>query len=98
MASDAGTTLQLKTITAGDNFEIIDNGDTLVFRASFEQDYQTIQNQGTGTGLYTGLDTSTGILKIKSISAGNGLTISDDGQTLVISAENTAGTPASSNK
>ena len=93
LGSDAGTTLQLKTITAGDNFEITDNGDTLVFRAVFEQDYQTAESTGTGTGLYSGLDTSSGILKFKSISAGAGLTLSDDGQTLVISLDNVVGTP-----
>ena len=94
LGSDAGTTLQLKTITAGENFEIIDNGDTLVFRATFVQDHQTVQSQGTGSGLYTGLDTSSGTLKFKSISVGQGLTLSDDGQTLVISVDNLGGTPA----
>ena len=72
-----GTTLELKTIIAGDNIEIVDNGDALVLRASVTQTNQTGSNLGTGTGLYTGLAVGTDALEFKSISVGAGLTIAD---------------------
>ena len=88
-----GTTLELKTIIAGDNIEIVDNGDALVLRASVTQTNQTGSNLGTGTGLYTGLAVGTDALEFKSISVGAGLTIADDGRTIVIAAAASAGTP-----
>lgn len=93
LGTDAGSTLQLKTLAAGDNFEIIDNGDTLVFRAIINETAQAGQNMGGGTGVYSGLDINTNALKFKSISAGAGLTISDDGQTIVLSLAAQNGTP-----
>ena len=93
LGADAGSTLQLKTLAAGDNFEIIDNGDTLVFRAIINETAQAGQNMGGGTGVYSGLDINTNALKFKSISAGAGLTISDDGQTIVLSLAAQNGTP-----
>jgi len=92
----AGTTLELKSITAGDNLEIIDNGDTLVFRAIINETNQTGSNLGTGTGLYTGLAVGTNALQFKSIKVSNGLQLSDDGQTLTISLEASSSTPLSS--
>ena len=93
LGTDAGSTLQLKTLAAGDNFEIIDNGDTLVFRAIINETPQSGQNMGGGTGVYSGLDINTNSLKFKSISAGAGLTIADDGQTIVLSLASQNGTP-----
>ena len=92
----AGTTLELKSITAGDNLEIIDNGDTLVFRAIINETNQTGSNLGTGTGLYTGLAVGTNALQFKSIKVSNGLQLSDDGQTLTISLGEASSTPLSS--
>ena len=92
----AGTTLELKSITAGDNLEIIDNGDTLVFRAIINETNQTGSNLGTGTGLYTGLAVGTNALQFKSIKVSNGLQLSDDGQTLTISLEASSSAPLSS--
>lgn len=43
LGTDAGSTLQLKTLAAGDNFEIIDNGDTLVFRAIINETAQVFK-------------------------------------------------------
>ena len=88
----AGTGLELKTITAGDNVEIVDNGDTLILRAIINETSQSGQNVGTGTGIYAGLDMGTAQLKFKSVKAGAGLTLSDDGQTLTISLAATGGT------
>jgi hypothetical protein len=88
----AGTGLELKTITAGDNLEIIDNGDTLVLRAIINETNQSGQNVGTGTGIYAGLDMGTAQLKFKSVKAGAGLTLSDDGQILTISLAAAGGT------
>ena len=96
LANVAGTGLELKTITAGDNLEIVDNGDTLVFRAILSETSQTGQNLGSGTGIYAGLDTGTSQLKFKSIKVGGGLSLSDDGQTLTISVAAANGTPITS--
>ena len=89
----AGTGLELKTITAGDNLEIVDNGDTLVFRAIISDSNQTGMNTGTGVGIYSGLAAGTNALQFKSISVGAGLTLSDDNQTLTISLSQNQSSP-----
>jgi hypothetical protein len=88
----AGTALELKSITAGDNLEIVDNGDTLVIRAIVNETLQSGQNTGTGSGLYSGLDTGNNQLKFKSIAVSGGLQLSDDGNTLTISMAQGSGT------
>ena len=92
LSNMAGTALELKTLTAGSNLEIVDNGDTLVIRAIINETPQSGQNTGTGSGLYSGLDTATNQLKFKSISVSGGLQLSDDGNTLTISLSQGSGT------
>jgi len=77
---DAGATLQLKTLIGGSDITITDNGTGGVILASTSTDtIQTATNLGTGTGLFDSKDATTHALKFKSIIAGAGLTLTDDG-------------------
>ena len=84
LADVSGTALEIKSLIAGDNVIITDNGDALVFSADFTESVQSGTNLGTGSGVYSGVDTNTNQLRFKSIKAVGGLSISDDGQTLTI--------------
>ena len=91
---DAGTTLQLKTIIGGADITITDNGSGGLIVASTSTD--TIQdgtNLGTGTALFSSKDAGTHALQFKSIVAGAGLTLTDDGAgTLTLVNDIAAGT------
>ena len=85
LADIVGTTLEVKSIIGGSNVTISDNGSALVIDASFEESIQSGTNLGSGSGVYSGVDTGTNQLRFKSIRAVGDLQISDDGNTLTIS-------------
>jgi hypothetical protein len=89
----AGTTLQFKTLLGGNDITITDNGDALVIASTITETIQTGTNLGTGTGIYDSKDATTHQLKFKSIVAGAGLTLTDDGAgTLTLVNDIAAGT------
>jgi hypothetical protein len=89
----AGTTLQFKTLLGGTDITITDNGDALVIASTITETIQTGTNLGTGTGIYDSKDATTHQLKFKSIVAGAGLTLTDDGAgTLTLVNDIAAGT------
>ena len=84
LADVAGSALEIKSIIAGDNIDIMDNGAALVLSANFQESIQSGTNIGNGTGIYSGVDAATNQLKFKSIRVMGDLTLADDGQTITI--------------
>jgi hypothetical protein len=91
---EAGTTLQLKKLIGGDNLTITDNGTGgLILAATNTDTIQDGTNLGTGTALFSSKDATTHALQFKSIVAGAGLTLTDDGAgTLTLVNDIAAGT------
>ena len=91
---EAGTTLQLKKIIGGDNLTITDNGTGgLILAATNTDTIQDGTNLGTGTAIFSSKDAGTHALQFKSIVAGAGLTLTDDGAgTLTLVNDIAAGT------
>ncbi len=91
---DAGTTLQLKTLIGGANVTLTDNGTgELIFAATNTDTIQDGTKLGTGTALFSSKDATTHALQFKSIVAGAGLTLTDDGAgTLTLVNDIAAGT------
>jgi hypothetical protein len=85
-----GNDLELKSLIAGNNISIVDNGDALVISNTFENEIQTATNLGTGTAIFAQLSTNDDF-EFKSLAVGNGLTISDDGSTVTVSLSGTVG-------
>lgn len=79
-----GNEVQLKKILAGDNIAITDNGASLVIRNTFNQEFQTGTNIGTGTGVFSRRNSSN-TLEFKSLRATSGITVSDNGSTITFS-------------
>ena len=84
--SITGSSLVLKTILAGNNVTVTDNGTSLVISADFTETLQSGTNLGTGSSLLAGIDPDSGLFSFKSIAAGSGLNVSDDGSTITLSA------------
>ena len=80
-----GSSLELKSIVAGTNVTVTDNGTALVISASFTETNQTGTNLGTGSSLLANVD-EFGTFGFKSIATGTGLTITDDGSTITLSS------------
>ena len=77
---EAGTTLQLKKLIGGDNLTITDNGTGgLILTATNTDTIQDGTNLGTGTAIFSSKNAGTHALQFKSIVAGAGLTLTDDG-------------------
>ena len=85
-----GNSLDLKSLVAGNNISIVDNGDALVISNTQELSIQNATNLGTGTAIFAQLNTSDDF-EFKSVKAGSGLTISDDGSTITVSLSGTVG-------
>lgn len=85
-----GNDLELKTLIAGNNISIVDNGDALVISNTQENPIQTATNLGEGTAVFAQLNNNDDF-EFKSIDVGNGLTISDDGSTITVSLSGTVG-------
>ena len=80
----SGSTLQFKSIIGGTGINITDNGTALVLNADIQETMQTGTNLGDGSAIYV-QNNSSQQLEFKSIAVGQGLSLSDDGQTLTIS-------------
>ena len=91
---EAGTTLQLKKLIGGDNLTITDNGTGgLILAATNTDTIQDGTNLGSGTAIFSSKDAGTHALQFKSIVAGAGLTLTDDGAgTLTLVNDIAAGT------
>ena len=85
-----GNSLDLKSLVAGNNISIIDNGDALVISNTQELSIQNATNLGTGTAIFAQLNTSDDF-EFKSLAVGNGLVISEDGSTITVSLSGTVG-------
>lgn len=85
LADLAGSSLTMKSILAGENISITDNGSSIVLSASFTESIQSGTNLGSGTGLFANVDTATNQLQFKSIRVVGDLQLADDGQTITIS-------------
>lgn len=85
-----GNSLDLKSLVAGNNISIVDNGDALVISNTQELSIQNATNLGTGTAIFAQLNTSDDF-EFKSLAVGNGLTISEDGSTITVSLSGTVG-------
>jgi hypothetical protein len=79
----SGSTLQFKSIIGGNGVSVTDNGDALVLSANIQETMQTGTNIGTGNAIYAQNNLNQQ-LEFKSIAVGQGLSLSDDGQTLTI--------------
>jgi len=84
LAEITGSAIEMKSIIAGDNVTITDNGAALVFSASFEESIQSGTNLGVGNGIYANVDGATNQLQFKSIRVMGDLQLADDGQTITI--------------
>jgi hypothetical protein len=85
LGSITGSSLVLQTITAGTNVTITDSGNGLIISADLSTTLQSGTNLGSGSALLSGVD-SQGTFSFKSIAGGNGIIISDDGETITLSA------------
>ena len=98
LGSVTGSSVVLKTISAGQNVTITDNGSSLVIAADFTETFQSGTNLGTGSSILAAIDPTSGQFSFKSIAAGAGLTLADDGNTITItSSVDTALFPLKSN-
>ena len=98
LGSVTGSSVVLKTISAGQNVTITDNGSSLVIAADFTETFQSGTNLGTGSSILAAIDPTSGQFSFKSIAAGTGLTLADDGNTITItSSVDTALFPLKSN-
>ena len=79
-----GSALELKSLIAGTNLTITDNGTALVIDATSTTANITGTNLGTGSGVYKGTNTAGDQLEFKSIAVGNGLTLTDANDTLTL--------------
>ena len=81
-----GTALELKSIIAGTNLTITDNGTALVLdvAGASQSGLTDGTNLGTGLGLIKGNNTAGTTLETKSITVGTGLSISEANDTLTI--------------
>lgn len=84
LAEITGSAIEMKSIIAGSNVTITDNGAALVFNASFEESIQSGTNIGAGNGIYANVDGATNQLQFKSIRVMGDLQLADDGQTITI--------------
>lgn len=91
LAEITGSAIEMKSIIAGDNVTITDNGAALVFNASFEESIQSGTNIGVGNGIYANVDGATNQLQFKSIRVMGDLQLADDGQTITITYAGSGG-------
>ena len=91
LAEITGSAIEMKSIIAGDNITITDNGAALVFNASFEESIQSGTNIGVGNGIYANVDGATNQLQFKSIRVMGDLQLADDGQTITITYAGSGG-------
>ena len=73
-----GNSLDLKSLVAGNNISIVDNGDALVISNTQELSIQNATNLGNGTAILAQLNTSDDF-EFKTLAVGNGLPIPEDG-------------------
>jgi len=82
-----GTALELKSLIAGTNLTITDNGQALVFDVTGSASPSGLTggtNLGSGLGVIKGVDTGGTSLEAKSIAVGSGLSIAEANDTLTI--------------
>jgi hypothetical protein len=82
-----GTALELKSLIAGTNLTITDNGQSLVFDVAGSSSQSGLTggtNLGSGLGVIKGVDSNGTSLEAKSIAVGSGLSIAEANDTLTI--------------
>lgn len=78
-----GSALELKSLVAGTNLTITDNGQALVIDANVPTTSFSGTNLGAGTGLYK-QNNASNELEFKSIAVGSGLTLTDANDVLTL--------------
>jgi hypothetical protein len=78
-----GSALELKSLVAGTNLTITDNGQSLVIDANVPTTSFSGTNLGTGTGIYK-QNNANNELEFKSIAVGSGLTLTDANDVLTL--------------
>ena len=84
IGQQTGSALELKSLIAGTNLTITDNGQALVIDATVPTTAYTGTNLGSGEGIYKQNNIAGDQLEFKSIAVGNGLSISEANDTLTI--------------
>lgn len=85
-----GNALELKTLVAGAGITLSDNTDSIVISATQVDQIQGATNLGTGAGILAAI-TVDNDFQFKSIAAGNGIGITDNGSTITLSVSGSLG-------
>ena len=85
-----GNALELKTLVAGSGITLSDNTDSIVISANQVDQIQAATNLGTGAGVLAGI-TVDNDFQFKSIAAGSGIGITDNGSTITLSVSGSLG-------
>lgn len=81
-----GVDLELRTIKAGAGVSISTTGNEIIVSGTSGGPSMTVTNIGAGNGIYSGTNPSTLAVELKRILPGGGISISDSGQDLTITA------------
>jgi hypothetical protein len=84
-----GNALELKTLVAGSGITISDNTTNIVISANQVDQIQSATNVGNGAGVLSNIVNNN--FEFKSISAGNGIGIVDNGSTITLSIDGSIG-------
>ena len=84
-----GNALELKTLVAGSGITISDNTTNIVISANQVDQIQSATNVGNGAGVLSNIINNN--FEFKSISAGNGIGIVDNGSTITLSINSSIG-------
>ena len=74
-----GVDLELRTITAGAGISVGTSGNEISIASTGSGPSMTVGNIGSGNGVYYGLNATTLMVELKSLAAGSGVSITDDG-------------------
>jgi len=74
---------KIKTLLSGSSISLVDDGSTITINSTVAA--LTLQNSGTNTALLVPSPISSGTAKFKTLAVGTGLSISDNGTTVIIS-------------
>ena len=85
-----GNALELKTLVAGSGITISDNTDSIVISSNQVDQIQGATNLGSGAGVLASINVDDDF-QFKSIAAGSGIGVSDDGSTITLSVDGSLG-------
>lgn len=99
-SASSSSTIAIKSVAAGSNVTIVDNGaGTLTFNSTASGSLTGAENVGTGTGLFDSSASSSSTLAFKSIAAGSNITVTDNGTgTVTLSSTASGGVTSASSE